>query len=173
MDVSEWPPKKIASGGQTGVDRAGLDWALQNGIAHGGWCPKGRLAADGPLPPRYCLRETESSGYRQRTKLNVQDSDATLVVNIGELSGGTLQTVRFAQALKKPHYIFQLEKANLAEIEKLITWWISLHAESLNIAGPGETKCPGIYLATLSMLASCEAMGGRHSAIPLHSEIHQ
>ena len=98
------------------------------------------------------MRETESSGYRQRTKLNVQDSDATLIINIGELSGGTLQTVRFAQALKKPHYIFQLEYVSAAEVEKLISWWLSLNAGSLNIAGPGETKCPGIYSATLSTL---------------------
>lgn len=153
MYVSGWPPKKIVSGGQAGVDRAGLDWALQNGIPHSGWCPKGRLAADGPLPLRYCLRETESSGYRQRTKLNVQDSDATLVFNIGELTGGTLQTVCFAQALKKPHYIFQLESVSAAELEKLTSWWISWNAVSLNIAGPGEKKCPGIYWATLSALA--------------------
>jgi hypothetical protein len=34
---------KIVSGGQTGADRAALDWAIENGIPHGGWCPKGRL----------------------------------------------------------------------------------------------------------------------------------
>ena len=94
-DADLWLIEKIVSGGQTGVDRAALDWALQRGVAHGGWCPKGRLAADGPLPERYLLRETDSMGYRQRTKLNVRDSDATLIFNTGVLDGGTLQTVRF------------------------------------------------------------------------------
>ena len=32
---------KIVSGGQTGVDRAALDVAIERGIAYGGWCPKG------------------------------------------------------------------------------------------------------------------------------------
>jgi hypothetical protein len=51
-------PMKIVSGGQTGVDRAALDWAIQRGIPHGGWCPRGRRAEDGRIPERYRLRET-------------------------------------------------------------------------------------------------------------------
>jgi len=156
MNDFNWPPEKIVSGGQTGVDRASLDWAIQNGIAHGGWCPKGRLATDGPLSPHYHLRETDSSGYRQRTKLNVRDSDATLIFNIGELDGGTLQTVRFAQTLKKPHYVFQLEQASTATVDKMIRWWRTLDARCLNIAGPREEKRVGIYLATLSILDACK-----------------
>ena len=157
MNDFQWPPEKIVSGGQTGVDRAGLDWAIQNGIAHGGWCPNGRLATDGPLPPRYHLRETDSSGYRQRTKLNVRDSDATLIFNIGKMDGGTLQTVRFAQTLTQPHYIFQLEQASPAACDEMMRWWRALGARSLNIAGPREEKRPGIYLATLAILDSCKS----------------
>ena len=149
---SKWPPELIVSGGQTGVDRAGLDWAIQNGVVHGGWCPKGRLATDGPLPLRYHLRETESSGYRQRTKRNVQDSEATLIFNLGELDGGTLQTARFAVALKRPHYVFQLEQSKTAAVEDMVFWWQALRVRSLNIAGPREEKRPGIYQATLSIL---------------------
>jgi hypothetical protein len=40
---------KIVSGGQTGADRAALDWALSRGIECGGWCPKGRKAEDGRI----------------------------------------------------------------------------------------------------------------------------
>jgi hypothetical protein len=154
---SEWPPAKIVSGGQTGVDRAGLDWAIQNGIAHGGWCPKGRLATDGPLPLQYKLNETESSGYRQRTKLNVRDSDATLVFNIGELDGGTLQTVRFAQTLKKPFLVFQLDQEDATSVEKMITWWKATSGNTLNIAGPREEKRTGIYVATLEILSTSKS----------------
>lgn len=84
----------IVSGGQTGVDRAALDVALALGIPCGGWCPKGRLAEDGPLPDRYPLRETEFEGYSKRTKLNVQDSDGTLLFTRQRPSGGTKLTLQ-------------------------------------------------------------------------------
>jgi hypothetical protein len=45
--------RKIVSGGQTGADRAALDWAISRGVPHGGWCAKGRKAEDGPIPARY------------------------------------------------------------------------------------------------------------------------
>ncbi len=44
------PLQRIVSGGQTGVDRAALDVALELGLPCGGWCPKGRRAEDGPIP---------------------------------------------------------------------------------------------------------------------------
>jgi len=107
--TDRWLIEKIVSGGQTGVDRAVLDWALQRSVALEGWCPKSRLAVDGLLPDRYLLRETDSAEYRQRTKLNIHDSDATLIVNMGNLDGGTFQTVRFAQTLGKHHLVAQLD----------------------------------------------------------------
>ena len=79
--------QRIVSGGQTGVDRAALDVALELGIAQGGWCPRGRLAEDGRIADRYRLVETESSEYRVRTEQNVLDSDGTLVLFRG-VSGG-------------------------------------------------------------------------------------
>ena len=97
--LPDWLPNMVVSGGQTGVDRAALDWACNHRIPHGGWCPQGRRASDGPLSLKYQLRETESAGYRQRTKLNVQDSDATLILNVGELDGGTQQTLQFPECL--------------------------------------------------------------------------
>ena len=80
MNTENWLIAKVISGGQTGADRAALDWACENGVPHGGWCPKGRMAADGPLAPHYQLCETDSAGYRQRTKLNVRDSDGQGIV---------------------------------------------------------------------------------------------
>ncbi len=63
---------KIVSGGQTGADRAALDFAIAHGIPQGGWCPKGRKAEDGPIPDRYQLKETPSDNYAQRTEWNVR-----------------------------------------------------------------------------------------------------
>ncbi len=80
---------KLVSGGQTGVDRAALDVALELGIDHGGWVPKGRAAGDGPLPSRYRVRETPSEDRAERTGRNVADADATLLISHGPLTGGS------------------------------------------------------------------------------------
>lgn len=98
-----WLWLRIISGGQTGADRAALDWAIEHGIAHGGWCPKGRLAEDGTIPSRYGLRQTPSCDYEQRTAWNVRDADGTVIFSIGpDLSGGSLFTAAVAAELGKP-----------------------------------------------------------------------
>jgi len=74
--------EKIVSGGQTGADRAALDWAIEHGIPHGGWCPKGRRAEDGPIDGRYQLQETPTANYVERTKSNARDTDGTVVFSI-------------------------------------------------------------------------------------------
>lgn len=152
-DRPDWLPGKVISGGQTGVDRAALDWAYKNGIPHGGWCPKGRLAVDGPISPKYQLQETASAGYRQRTKLNVANSDATLIFNVGELDGGTLQTVRFTETLKKPSLVIQFDQAsNEMAANVVINWLRQHHFCTVNMAGPREEKRPGIYGLVLTLL---------------------
>lgn len=144
---------RIVSGGQTGVDRAALDWAIANQVPHGGWCPKGRLALDGALDEKYQLEETESTGYRQRTRRNVHHSDGTLIVNIGELSGGTLTTKGFAEKSKKPVMVVQLEDGVTTSVIRSVLHWLRLvPIETLNIAGPSENKCPGIYALTYEIL---------------------
>jgi hypothetical protein len=75
---------KIISGGQTGADRAALDFALKFNIPHGGWIPKGRIAEDGPLPAKYQLQEMPTSSYPKRTEQNVIDSDGTLILSRGK-----------------------------------------------------------------------------------------
>ncbi|MEE3218652.1 MAG: putative molybdenum carrier protein, partial [Planctomycetota bacterium] len=79
--------QKLISGGQTGVDRGALDVAIQLNIPHGGWCPRDRRAADGQIPRQYQLTETELVDYKERTERNVIDSDATLILVRGPLSG--------------------------------------------------------------------------------------
>src|ERR1039457_5001154 len=88
----------IRSGGQTGADRAALDWAMKNGVPYVGWCPKGRKAEDGPLDERYQLTETPSSEYVQRTEWNVRDADGTVIFSIAKtLTGGSRLTADYAK----------------------------------------------------------------------------
>jgi hypothetical protein len=103
-------PQRIVTGGQSGVDRAALEVALRLGLPCGGWCPAGRRAEDGPIPARFPLREALSPDYEQRTEWNVWDSDGTLVLNRGELAGGTLYTVRIAERIGRPLRVVDLDR---------------------------------------------------------------
>lgn len=150
MSAFEDALKKVVSGGQTGVDRAALDAALELKIPCGGWCPKGRLAEDGPLPARYPLTETPTPEYAQRTEWNVRDSDGTLVLTFGEPTGGTAQTVDVAKRLKKPHLILDLTESPSAQ--GVHAWALAHAIVVLNVAGPRESKCPGIYARALRFL---------------------
>src|SRR5688572_16393419 len=136
---------KIISGGQTGVDRAALDVAIALGIPHGGWCPRGRVAEDGQIPARYQLTETESGDYAIRTQLNVRDSDATLILTRGPLSGGTAHTSRQAQIHGRPCRVVDL--AASCEPQTIRRWLQSLATDApivLNVAGPRESGAVGI-----------------------------
>jgi hypothetical protein len=134
---------KIVSGGQTGVDRAALDVALELGLACGGWCPKGRRAEDGRIPQRYPLVETPSHVYPQRTEWNVRDSDGTLVVTIGRPEGGTALAIELARRQKKPCLVVNLN--DHPDITAVRTWADGSHIRVLNVAGPRESENPGIY----------------------------
>jgi hypothetical protein len=111
---------KIISGGQTGVDRAALDVALKNGIDCGGRCPAGRLDEFGKIPDRYPLRELEGGGFTERTLQNVKDSDGTVIIYPGKLSGGTDQTVRFCIEQRRPRLLIDASKTPIEEAAKLI-----------------------------------------------------
>jgi hypothetical protein len=144
--VTEALLSKIVSGGQTGADRAALDWAIMRGVAHGGWCPKGRKAEDGVIDPRYNLTETPSEVYSQRTEWNVRDSDGTAVFSVrSELRGGSLLTVEFAGWYNKPiiHLCAQDEGTNHAE--ELRAFIEEFGISVLNIAGPRESDEPEVY----------------------------
>jgi hypothetical protein len=133
---------RIVSGGQTGVDRAALDVALAAGIPCGGWCPRGRLAEDGTIPLRYPLEETPRADYAERTEWNVRDSDATLILAAGPLTGGTALTRKLAARLGRPCLVVDLRSAPDAG---LVRSWLDREAvRVLNIAGPRESTAPGI-----------------------------
>lgn len=136
-------PERIVSGGQTGVDRAALDTALALGIDCGGWCPRGRLAEDGPIPDSYPLIETGSEDYAERTRRNVRDSDATLILTIGTPSGGTALTVDEAAKIDRPSLVVDLTWP--FEPGVIRQWLVRHRVVTLNIAGPRESGNPGIY----------------------------
>lgn len=133
---------KIVSGGQTGVDRAALDAAIELGLEHGGWCPRGRLAEDGPIDPCYNLAETPSQDYPQRTEWNVRDSDATLVLSRKPPSGGTAYTMEMVNKHQKPSAVAGFGDDDLARLKR---WLAENRFDVLNVAGPRESSEPGIY----------------------------
>lgn len=148
------PPLTLISGGQTGADRAALDFALATGLPHDGWCPRGRLAEDGPLAARYLLRETPSTNYLQRTEWNVRDSDATLVFSANARpTGGTRRTVRFAAAHWKPCLVLHLDLPVAAAADLLSAWIRKNRIGRLNVAGSRASKAPTIGDYTTRVLS--------------------
>jgi hypothetical protein len=143
-------PRRIVSGGQTGVDRAALDTALELGIECGGWCPRGRRAEDGPIGPGYPLVETPSRDYPERTAWNVRDSDATLVLCLGEPDRGTRLTLRLAAQAGRPHRGVDLAAG--VDVGELRRWLAQVPAGTLNVAGPRESRRPGIHAAATAVL---------------------
>ena len=141
---------RLISGGQTGVDRAALDVALALGLPVGGWCPQGRRAEDGMIPERYPLTETLEADYDTRTRRNVEDSDGTLILNLGMLDEGTALTVKLARQMGKPCLIVALEEG--IEPTAFREWLDANHIAVLNVAGPRESKRPGVYESAYRLL---------------------
>jgi len=132
------------------VDRAGLDAALEAGIPVGGYCPKGRLSEDGTVPECYPLIELTRGGYPARTEQNVVESDGTLVLNVWRVSGGTRVTVDCAKKHGRPFLVVALD--NMPQVADVLAW-LELHGiKTLNVAGPRESKCLGVYRQALDFL---------------------
>lgn len=141
---------KIISGGQTGVDRAALDVALELGLPCGGWCPRGRRAEDGVIAERYPLTETRSARYAARTARNVRAGDGTLVLTRGQPSGGTALTIAVARRYEKPCLVVDL--AQEVDMVELCHWLRDQRIAILNVAGPRESQSPGIGMAAAALL---------------------
>lgn len=145
--------RKVVSGGQTGVDRAGLDAANNAGYPIGGYCPKGRLAEDGTIPTKYPMIEMDSPESHFRTEKNVLESDGTLILNKGDLTHGTLLTHDFAVKYGKPSLVVHLDAAEIIKPEQVVRWINGQYIGILNVAGPKESKCPGgIYAEAFAYL---------------------
>ena len=135
--------RKIVSGGQTGVDRGALDAALECGFPCGGWCPPGRRAQDGPIPPTYPVVALGHGGYAQRTVQNVIDSDRTVVIYFGELQGGTALTVRHCVDRGKPCKLIDAREIGTRRAAELVAAFVAAHRIGcLNVAGPRRSEAP-------------------------------
>jgi len=133
----KFPIEKIVSGGQTGVDRAALDFAIETGISHGGWCPRGRLAEDGAIGSAYELKETPDADYPQRTEWNVRDSDGTVIFTAAsELTGGSALTRDLAIELGKPWLHLSKQRDADSAATKLREFVQHHKIKTLNVAGP-------------------------------------
>jgi hypothetical protein len=137
--------QKIISGGQTGADRAALDFAIAHGIPHGGWCPRGRLAEDGTIPLCYQLSETPGSDSVQRTEWNVRNSDGTVIFSIAPvLAGGSQQTAEYARRHQKPCLHLSRERDGKAAVSKLLDLLVEREIRNLNVAGPRQSQEPEV-----------------------------
>ena len=144
---------KIISGGQTGADRAALDFAIRYNIPYGGWVPKGRRTEDGTLPEIYQLQEMPTDEYSKRTEKNIVDSDATLILSHASLTGGSALTQSLAEKHGKPCIHIDLSKVDIRKAALIINIWIQRYKiKVLNVAGPRASKDPIIYQATLDLL---------------------
>jgi hypothetical protein len=147
---------KIVSGGQTGVDRAALDVAMELGFPVRGWCPLGRLAEDGKIPNRYPLCETPSSHMGQRTQWNIRDTDATLILSWGAPTGGTFLTLNTCRRTQKLHALLDLTRNPDPQITA--DWIQYTQISSLNVAGPRASKAPLAYQAASDFLRAVLAL---------------
>ncbi|MDZ8187895.1 MAG: putative molybdenum carrier protein [Nostoc sp. ChiSLP02] len=137
---------KIVSGGQTGADRAALDWAIARQIPHGGWCPKGRKAEDGVINSRYNLTETPSDEYSQRTEWNIRDSDGTVIFSLAEkIFGGTLLTAELAEKYQKPCIHICQEFTHVNPVSELRLFISNYKILTLSVAGTRASDEPDVY----------------------------
>ncbi len=155
---------RLISGGQTGVDRAALDVAVERAIEWGGWCPKGGWAEDYPDPPGLLakyphLKETPLPHPLQRTEWNVRDSNATLIIVDGAglpVSIGTQRAREWAHQHGKPFLVVDTGEAHAAQQAAV---WLKAQKQrfgpymTLGVGGPRETEAPGIYAKARSLIA--------------------
>ena len=145
--------KRIISGGQTGAERAALDFAIKMDLPHGGWAPKGRLAEDGPIPAQYNLKEMPTKNFPQRAERNVKKADGTLIVSHGKLTRDSDLTLKMAIKHNKPYLHIDLNETSIFEAaEQIIQWVPENHLGILNIAGSRASKDPKIYKAVYELL---------------------
>ena len=158
------PVERIVSGGQTGADRAALDFAIAHGIPHGGWCPQGRVAEDGVVQRCYELKETPEVEYPQRTEWNVRDSDGTVIFSIAAaLTCGSKLTAELATKSGKPFLHLSELRDGEAAATRLREFVFYHGIRVLNVAGPRASSEPAVARFVIETLESLFSMPKGHS----------
>ena len=138
--------EKIISGGQTGVDRAALDAALEADFPCGGWCPQDRQAEDGQIPEKYQLWVLTSAGYKERTLKNLMEADGAAILYFGGLEGGTEATAYFCIKKVRPYKLIDGDEIPVERAAVLLANFIEdRDIRVLNIAGPRASSKPQAY----------------------------
>jgi hypothetical protein len=159
--------ERIVSGGQTGADRAALDFAIEHGVPHGGWCPQGRVSEDGAIDAGYALQETPTPDYTQRTEWNVRDSDGTVIFSISaKLNGGSKVTEDFAAALGKPCLHLSVESDGEQAVNRLCEFIQQHKIRVLNVAGPRSSNEPGVGAFVREVLTRAVGQVGEPGRAP-------
>ncbi|BBB32982.1 conserved hypothetical protein [Thermotomaculum hydrothermale] len=148
--------KRIVSGGQTGVDRAAVDVAIDCNFSYGGYIPQGRLAEDGKIPLTYSeFKELDSKDYSARTKKNIEHSDGTVIIHNGKMGNGTRLTIDYAEKTGKPILIIDLSKTDIQNAKLLLKRFVEQNSiEVLSVAGPRQSISPEIYNLTYNLIKS-------------------
>lgn len=146
---------KIISGGQTGADQAALDAAISLGIPHGGWLPRGRKTEAGTLAQKYRLKELDSAKYRDRTEKNILESNGTLIISFGSLTGGSALTEALAIRHNRPCLHLDLELIDQPQAVTTVQKWLLEHQiDILNVAGPRASGEPRVHRAVFELLTA-------------------
>jgi hypothetical protein len=148
---------KVLCGGETGADRAAVDFAVENAIAYGGWVPLNGWAEDFRVAPGLTetyphFVATQSADVAVRTTLNVRDARATVIFSPPRVtSRGVAQTLDIARALRRP---FSVIDPTSPSAPALLDQFFSglAPAATLNVAGSRESEAPGIYDAVRNLL---------------------
>ena len=143
----------LVSGGQTGVDRAALDYCLDHRMSCGGWCPQSRKAEDGTIPLKYPVKELPGTSYKKRTAANVRDSDATVIIFFREMIGGTLKSFEFVRKMEKPFLLLDMSVLDPSSAaDRLLRFFGKYHPQTINFSGPRQSDWPEAYTTCYQIL---------------------
>lgn len=138
------PTTKIISGGQTGIDRLGLEVGKELGLETGGTTTPGYYTENGrdeslkdfgvtEISPELQAGRKGREFYLPRTEQNVLNSDGTVYFSTDEDSAGRIATQRFAKQHNKP---FLLNPTS----QELAQWLVDNNIGTLNVAGNRGSK---------------------------------
>jgi hypothetical protein len=137
----------IVSGGESGAERAVLDFAIARNIPYLGSCPRGRYAEDGRISARYQLTETRTTEVSESIWQNVSAAQATVVFDSG-VSGRHPRTIITLAACKHAHRPFVVIGSPFdveADVRMLIGFITAYTPTVLHLTGRSEISLRGIY----------------------------